>query len=31
MLGIGAGAFKVAIHEPVLKMPPKFSTTIVSK
>jgi uncharacterized membrane protein YfcA len=27
MLGIGAGAFKVAIHEQVLKMSPKFSTT----
>jgi len=27
MLGIGAGAFKVAIHELVLKMPPKVSTT----
>ncbi|MCS7126894.1 MAG: sulfite exporter TauE/SafE family protein [Thaumarchaeota archaeon] len=27
MLGIGAGAFKVAIHELVLRMPPKVSTT----
>lgn len=27
MLGIGAGAFKVSIHELVLKMPPKVSTT----
>ena len=26
MLGIGAGAFKVAIHELVLKMPPKASS-----
>jgi uncharacterized protein len=27
MLGIGAGAFKVTIHEYVLKMPPKVSST----
>ncbi len=27
MLGIGAGAFKVAIHETVLKMPTKVSTS----
>jgi len=27
MLGIGAGAFKVAIHEAVLKMPTKVSTS----
>ena len=26
MLGIGAGAFKVAIHELILKMPPKVSS-----
>jgi uncharacterized membrane protein YfcA len=26
MLGIGAGAFKVIVHEKVLKMPPKVST-----
>ncbi len=27
MLGIGAGAFKVTVHESVLKMPPKVSST----
>ena len=27
MLGIGAGAFKVSVHEHVLKMPPKVSST----
>ncbi|MDA4128630.1 MAG: sulfite exporter TauE/SafE family protein [Thaumarchaeota archaeon] len=27
MLGIGAGAFKVSVHELILKMPPKVSTT----
>lgn len=27
MLGIGAGAFKVAVHELILHMPPKVSTT----
>ena len=27
MLGIGAGAFKVTVHEGVLKMPPKVSST----
>jgi len=27
MLGIGAGAFKVSIHELILKMPSKVSTT----
>jgi uncharacterized membrane protein YfcA len=27
MLGIGAGAFKVAIHELILKMPPKVSSS----
>jgi uncharacterized membrane protein YfcA len=27
MLGIGAGAFKVAVHEAVLKMPTKVSTS----
>jgi len=27
MLGIGAGAFKVTVHENILKMPPKVSST----
>ena len=27
MLGIGAGAFKVTVHESILKMPPKVSST----
>jgi len=27
MLGIGAGAFKVMVHEYILKMPPKVSST----
>jgi uncharacterized protein len=27
MLGIGAGAFKVTVHEYILKMPPKVSST----
>ncbi|MER3601759.1 MAG: permease [Nitrososphaerota archaeon] len=27
MLGIGAGAFKVSVHELILRMPPKVSTT----
>ncbi len=27
MLGIGAGAFKVTVHEGILKMPPKVSST----
>jgi len=30
MLGIGAGAFKVTIHEYILKMPPKVSSTTSS-
>jgi uncharacterized membrane protein YfcA len=30
MLGIGAGAFKVTVHEYVLKMPPKVSSTTSS-
>ncbi|TLX96724.1 MAG: sulfite exporter TauE/SafE family protein [Thaumarchaeota archaeon] len=30
MLGIGAGAFKVSVHELILKMPPKVSTTTSS-
>ena len=30
MLGIGAGAFKVSIHELILKMPSKVSTTTSS-
>lgn len=30
MLGIGAGAFKVMVHEYILKMPPKVSSTTSS-